>query len=321
MRFKLCLYVLVLACFVALYLLPDLISGHRPTLEWHILIELKVPVVLTAIAIGFSISIASAALQMSLNNPLADPGIIGVSSGASLMAAGFLVFLSSFGIVPNTWLINYSMFALPILCFAGAMTSGIIIYLLASKLSHAQSSFILAGIAISTAFSAIVGWLYIVAPAQAMQSLTFWLMGSLQYTNYSILSIALPIMLVACVVLLRMAKAHNLLYLGENNAESAGVNAKSLQARSFLCVALLVGASVSIAGSIAFLGLLVPHVIRKLHGFDNQKVFLFSGILGAIVMMICANINEYLFSSAVPLSMLTASLGAPAFIYVVFKSK
>jgi iron complex transport system permease protein len=299
---------------------PALMQGNAE-LEWYIFVHIKLPILLTAIAVGASISVASAALQVNLNNPLADPGIIGISSGASLMAALFLVFVSSLGIMPTQILYAHSIYLLPVLCFIGACLSGILIYIVAKKIGHSVASFILAGIAISTAFSALVGWIYLVAPPQALQSLTFWLMGSLQYTNYQSLSVALPIMMFGLFMLAKSAAQLNILYLGEHAALTSGVKAKALQTKVFVCVALLVGLSVSIAGSIAFLGLLVPHAVRKLHGYDNTKVFLYSGLLGAIVITLCALLNEYLFNTAVPLSMLTASIGAPLFIYVLFNKR
>jgi iron complex transport system permease protein len=313
-------YGLILLTLCLLYLLPAMFTGLAH-LEWYILLHIKLPICLTAIAVGTSISVASAALQVNLNNPLADPGIIGISSGASLMAALFLVFVSSLGIIPTAALYSHSIYLLPLLCFLGASISGFLIYVVAKKIGRAVASFILAGIAISTAFSAIVGWIYLVAPPQALQSLTFWLMGSLHYTNYSSLSIAVLLMIFGIIMLGKSASKLNMMYLGEQSANAAGVNAKNLQTQVFLYVALLVGVSVSIAGSIAFLGLLVPHAIRKMHGYDNRKVFLYSGLLGSIVIMLCALINEYLFETAVPLSMLTASIGAPMFVYVLFSNK
>lgn len=313
-------YSLLLLSLCLLYLLPALYTGD-PDVEWYILLHIKLPICLTAIAVGTSISVASAALQVNLNNPLADPGIIGISSGASLMAALFLVFVSSLGILPTQVIYAHSIYLLPLLCFLGASISGILIYIVAKKIGRAVASFILAGIAISTAFSAIVGWIYLVAPPQALQSLTFWLMGSLHYTNYASLSVAILLMVFGLTMLAKSASQLNMMYLGEQSANAAGVNAKALQTKVFIYVALLVGVSVSIAGSIAFLGLLVPHAIRKLHGYDNRKVFLYAGLLGSIVIMVCTLINEYLFDTSVPLSMLTASIGAPMFIYVLFSQK
>lgn len=310
-------YLCVYACVVVAYLLPSLLLGDIDT-EIHILISLKLPVLLTALLVGFAIASASAALQVVLNNPLADPGIIGVSSGASLMAAIFLFLFSSLGIFTQVDLAANSMYWMPVLCFLGACFSGLLIFALAKKIGRATSSFVLAGIAISTLFSAAIAWLYLIAPPQALQSLTFWLMGSLAYTNFNSLALAGPVIIIASISLLRLATKINHLYLGSNEAILAGVDAKALHGRVFLLVALLVGVSVSIAGSVAFLGLLVPHSIRRLHGHDNRTVLLCSGILGAIVLTLCAFINEYFFNTHVPLSMLTASLGAPIFLYLLF---
>jgi iron complex transport system permease protein len=289
--------------------------------ELHILHNIKLPILLTAVLVGSALAMGSAALQVTLNNPLADPGIIGISSGASLMAAIFLVLFSALGTMPQAFLYQYSVFLLPLFCFIGACLSGALIYVVAKKIGHSVASFILAGIAISTVFSAVVGWIYLSAPPQALQSLTFWLMGSLSYTNYYSLLVAGALIVLALVSLLAMPKQLNLLYLGESAAKSAGVNTKTQQRKIFIIVAILVGVSVSIAGSVAFLGLLVPHAIRRLHGYDNKQVLVYSALLGSSVLLCCAIINEYLFSTAVPLSMLTASIGAPLFIYVLFANK
>ncbi len=313
-------YAILLGTLTSLYFLPSMLLGDI-SIEWHIFISIKLPIWLTAIAVGSAISMASGALQVTLNNPLADPGIIGISSGASLMAAIFLVFASSMGLMPTRVFYEYSIYWLPLLCFLGACISGLLIYVVAKKIGASVASFILAGIAVSTAFSALVGWIYLVAGPQALQSLTFWLMGSLHYTSYQSLFPAVTVLVIGGVMLLRVSKQLNLLYLGEVSAQIAGVNAKALQTKVFILVALLVGVSVSIAGSIAFLGLLVPHAVRRLHGFNNAHTLGYCALLGSSVIVLCAIINEYIFNTAVPLSMLTASIGAPMFIYVLFAKK
>jgi iron complex transport system permease protein len=302
------------------YLLPSFVFGDTET-ELHILLSIKLPIALTAILVGFAIASASAALQVVLHNPLADPGIIGVSSGASLMAAIFIFFLSSMGIYSTYNFAAHSMYWMPLLCFLGASLSGILIYFVAKKIGQSSTSFVLAGIAVSTLFSAIIAWLFLIAPPQALQSLTFWLMGSLAYTDAFSLSVAGPIIAIASIFLLRIGWKINHLYLGVNEAILAGINAVTLNRVVFLLVALLVGVSVSIAGSIAFLGLLVPHSIRRIHGHDNRQVLLCCGLLGATVLMVCAIVNEYVFATHVPLSLITASIGAPVFLYLLFAKK
>jgi len=307
---------------VSLYLLPSLLSPSADfTTEWHILSAIKLPICITAILVGWGIASSSAALQVTLQNPLADPGLLGVSSGASFMAAICLFIFASMGLAPNALFFEYSMYWMPLVCFIGACVSGLLIFAIAKKIGQSISSFVLAGIAVSTLFSALVGWLYLIAPAQAMKSLTFWLMGSLQYTNYASLLPAAILIITGVVLLRQRSLMLNKLYLGQEAALSAGVDVRALQTQIFLIVALLIGTSVSIAGSVAFLGLLVPHAIRRVHGYNNQQVQLYSGLLGACIMLICAIANEYVFATQVPLSMMTASIGAPLFLYVLFSNK
>lgn len=315
-------YLLAIIILISIYLLPSLLasSSHIET-ELHILWAIKLPICLTALLVGWGLASGSAALQVTLQNPLADPGLLGVSSGASFMAAVCLFIFASMGLAPNALFFEYSMYWMPFVCFLGACISGVLIFAIAKKIGQSISSFVLAGIAVSTLFSAMVGWLYLIAPAQAMKSLTFWLMGSLQYTSYASLLPAGVLIIFGIVFLQQRSSQLNKLYLGQEAAFTAGIDVKALQSQIFLIVALLIGVSVSIAGSIAFLGLLVPHAIRRMHGYNNQHVQLYSGFLGACIMLICASANEYVFATQVPLSMMTASIGAPLFLYVLFSNK
>lgn len=273
---------------------------------------------LTALTVGGSIAGASAALQVLLKNPLADPGIIGISSGASLFAAAFILLsgaqLGGF-VVGDYW--QVSIYVLPLLCFVGALLSSLLIFTLAKWMGGAVSSVILSGIAISTLCSAMIGWMFLVAPPNQLQSLTFWLMGSLDNTTWASLSVSLPVTLVCLSLLFVKRGAFNKLYLGEQSATLSGIDIKKFHTQALLIIALLVGISVSIAGSIAFLGLLIPHFVRRLHGNDNRIVIPLSAIAGASVMILCALINSALTNVTLPISMLTASIGAPLFIYVL----
>jgi iron complex transport system permease protein len=163
--------------------------------------------------------------------------------------------------------------------------------------------------------------MFLVAPANQLQSLTFWLMGSFNNSNWPALAISVPIVIICLTLLMVRLKRFNQLYLGEHTAQLAGVNTKTFQTQSLLLISVLVGVSVSIAGSIAFLGLLVPHFIRRIYGNNNRLVVPMSALLGASVMAICALINAQLTTITLPISMLTASIGAPLFIYVMIKGR
>ncbi|MFC4698935.1 FecCD family ABC transporter permease [Glaciecola siphonariae] len=312
-------YVLALISLCAVFLIPPDFAFSE--LEAHILLQLKLPVLLTAVMVGLAIGAASACLQVLLNNPLADPGIIGISSGASLMAAAFILLAGTpFGLaIGLDSLTAYSINVLPLLCFVGAFGSSLLIFILARAMGGAVSAVILAGIAISTACSAVIAWMFLVAPPSQLQSLTFWLMGSFNNTTWGSLSIAIPVVTICLCGVMLNARRLNLLYLGEQNAALAGLDTRRFQTWSLVAVALLVGVSVSLAGSIAFLGLLVPHFVRRVHGNNNALVLPLSAILGACVMVLCALVNTHLTTMTLPISMLTASIGAPLFIYVMIK--
>lgn len=310
---------LVLLC--ALFIIPP--TFYFNDLELHILWQLKLPVLITAILVGASIATASACLQVLLHNPLADPGIIGISSGASLMAAAFILLAGTpIGMSVGLDSLNrHGINALPVLCFIGAFSSSVLIFAMAKWMGGAVSAVILAGIAISTLCSAIIGWMFLVAPANQLQSLTFWLMGSFNNTQWTSLSVALPIIGISLAFLFTQLSKLNLLYLGEQSAQLAGVSTKGFQTKLLLFTSILVGVSVSIAGSIAFLGLLVPHFVRRMYGNNNRLVVPLCAIIGAAVMVLCALINTHLSNISLPISMLTASIGAPLFIYVMLKKQ
>lgn len=272
--------------------------------------------------VGAAIAAASACLQVLLRNPLADPGIIGISSGASLVAAAFILLSgTSLGAASGIDSLQSTSYVLPILCFIGAFASSLLIFVMAKWMGGAVSSVILAGIAISTLCSALIGWMFLVAPPNQLQSLTFWLMGSLHNTTWPSLMLSVPIIFSSLLMLLSQLKPLNQLYLGEQSAQLAGVNTKQFQTHALLIVSILVGVSVSVAGSIAFLGLLVPHFVRRIHGYDNRLVVPIAALLGASVMVICACINAQLDNLSLPISMLTATIGAPLFIYVMIKGR
>ena len=302
---------------VILFVFADGYAWLNTDIEQHIFINIRLPVMLTAIAVGGAISISAAALQILLRNPLADPGIIGISAGASLMAAVVLL-TGSLTFLPSS-MESMSYYVLPIACFIGALLSSFVIYALARKLQASISAVILAGIGISTIAGAIIGWLFIYAPPQSIKNLSFWLMGSLHNTNFTSLAVALPIIAISIALLIMQGRKLNYLYLGGASAQLKGIDPVRFERNILMLAALLVGVSVSIAGSIAFIGLLIPHFVRQLVGHDNRIVLPVSALMGASLLVITAIINEWLFDMIVPVSMLTATIGGPLFIYSLLK--
>lgn len=281
--------------------------------EQQIFIHLRLPVLITAVLVGAGLSVSSAVLQVLLRNPLADPGIIGVTSGASLLAAIVLL-------VGGTALVPYIQYALPIFCFVGALFSTFLISAIAGRMTHSGTAIILTGIAISTLCGAIVAWLYLFSDAQSMRNLTFWIMGSLHQSDWAILSVAGPVMLLLIVYLCKQGKSLNCYYFGETDAKLAGIDVSKLTKRLLFASAILVGAAVSIAGSIAFLGLLVPHMLRNFFGYNNQFILPASAMAGAILMLGVVLLSGLYQGINIPVSMVTATLGGPIFLYSIIQA-
>ncbi|QCZ94031.1 FecCD family ABC transporter permease [Salinimonas iocasae] len=289
------------------------VSDLSAGMVWHIIVQLQLPLVFTAILVGAGLSVSAATLQVTLHNPLADPGIIGISSGASLMAALVLLTL-------HLDFVNY-FYLLPLACFVGALLSTGLIYMVARRLRASATAVILAGIAISTIAGAIMAWLYILADAQALRNLTFWLMGSLYQTDWWILAVAGPLITAGLFYQLSQAGALNWLYGGSALAAAAGANPSRLVRNNLIVCALCVGAAVSVAGSIAFVGLLVPHFLRMIIGFDNRRLLPACALCGALVLLLVALFSELVSWMTLPVSMVTATIGGPLLLIALYKGQ
>lgn len=289
--------------------------GESPiALKQHITLQLQVPLIITAILVGSALSVSGATLQVVLRNPLADPGIIGITSGASLVAAILLL-------ITPMWAQPYLHYILPIGCFVGALATTFVIYRLARTLLGSATAVILSGIAISTISGAIIAWLYMFSDAQSLRNLTFWLMGSLYQANWPIVGVSGPLIVASLVYQLRQAERFNKLYAGDMAALSSGVHVQKLTERSLIATAIGVGAAVSIAGAIAFVGLLVPHILRLTLGHDNCKLLPASALCGASLMLLVVLISELTRVITLPVSMITATLGGPLLIWALLKGQ
>lgn len=306
---------LTLTCLAFAAVLLSGWQGQVPaTARWHILFQLQLPLAITATVVGAALCVSGAALQVVLRNPLADPGIVGISSGASLVAALVLI-------LAPTKVIEHLHYGLPLACFAGALLSTWIIVRLSSRLRGLNTAVILAGIAITTLSSAIMGWLYLFADAQSMRNLTFWIMGSLYQADGWILMWSAPLIIVSCWIIIAKAGALNYLYAGDITARSAGVEPVKLSRTVLVCAALAVGAAVAIAGSIAFIGLLVPHYLRLLLGHDNRLLLPACALTGSTLLLLVALLTDVLPFATLPVSMITATVGGPLLLYAMVKGQ
>lgn len=271
--------------------------------------EIRMPRTLLAVLVGAALGLSGAALQGFLRNPLAEPGLLGVSGGAALGAV----------LAIYSGLTMAGLLFLPVLAMAGAVAAVVLTYLLAGRASTSHT-LILAGIAVSSLFGAAVAMALNLAPNPfAAMEVIFWLMGSLADRTMEQVWLVLPFLLLGAGVLLSCMRGLDALSLGENTAQSLGVNLHRLQIRIALGVALSVGAAVSVSGSIGFVGLVVPHVLRPFVGHQPGRLLPASAFGGAVLLLLADIAVRLIPTSGVELriGVVTALVGAPFFLLLL----
>lgn len=288
-------------------LLNNTASLHK-TVVW----EIRFPRVTLALLVGATLGLAGAAMQSFLRNPLAEPGILGVSSGAALGAVVVLYF----GLAAGAW------YVLPGAAITGAMIALMLVYLLAGFRSSVLA-LILAGVAINAIAGAMIGVALNFAPSLfAMQEMVFWLMGSLANRNMQHVYVAAPFIVLGWILLLSRQRFLNALSLGEETAATLGFNAARERNLLLIGLALCVGAAVAVSGSIGFVGLVVPHLLRPLVGHQPSRVLLASALGGALLVL-AADIFVRLVDVAreLKLGVVTSLVGGPFFLMLILKTR
>jgi iron complex transport system permease protein len=287
-------------------------ADQDSSMEALILFEIRLPRALLALVVGATLGLGGAALQGLLRNPLAEPGIIGVSNFAALGA----VVVFYYGWSQAAW------FALPLGGLVGALLSVVIIFMLVGS-SRSIVTLILAGVAINAIGGALIALVLNFAPSPyAMQEILFWLLGSVANHSINDLLIALPFMAVGWVMVLSSGRFLNALTLGEETAQSMGFDVSRYRWVLVLGVAASVGAAVSVAGNIGFIGLVVPHLMRPLVGYEPRRLLVSSALGGAILLLV-ADIAVQMLSTAgeIKLGVITALVGGPFFLFLILKSR
>lgn len=289
--------------------LADLLAG-RETLPALILADLRLPRALMGVLTGFTLGLAGAALQGLLRNPLAEPGVIGVSSAAAFGAV--LVFYSG--------LAGTFTLALPLGGIAGALVATVLLYALVGR-GAGTTTLVLAGVAISAFAGALTALALNLSPnPYAVVEITFWLMGSLTDRSMDHVLLALPLMAIGWALLLSSARALDGLSLGDDTATSMGFDLKRLRLKLVTGTALSVGAAVAVTGAIGFIGLVVPHVLRPFVGHRPGRLLLASGFGGAVLLLL-ADIAVRLIAiqPELKLGVLTAVVGAPFLFSLIYR--
>jgi iron complex transport system permease protein len=289
--------------------LADVFYG-RPTLASLVLTEVRLPRALLGALVGTSLGLAGAAMQGLLRNPLADPGIVGVS-GCAVFGAVLAFYTGLSVAVP---------LALPLGGIAGALLAVGLLYLLAGR-NASTLTLILAGVAINSFAAALTSLALNLSPnPHAALEIVFWLMGSLADRSLHHVGLVLPLMLVGWGLLLVTAQALDGLTLGEDTAQSLGVHLGRLRLQLVLGTALAVGSAVAVTGTVGFVGLVVPHLLRPLVGYQPSRLLL-SSALGGAVLTLAADIAVRLVSVGpeLKLGVVTAIIGAPFFLALLHR--
>ncbi len=283
---------------------------NEQTLATLVLTELRLPRTLLALLVGGSLGLAGAALQGLLRNPLAEPGIVGVSSCAALGAV--IAFYSGWSVaVP---------LALPLGGIAGALLAVLLLYALAGR-NAGTLTLILAGVAINGFAGAATALALNLAPnPYAVSEIVFWMMGSLSDRSTTHVVLAAPLILVGLGLLVTSGRALDALSLGEEAAISLGVPLARLRGQLVLGTALAVGASVAVVGAVGFVGLVVPHLLRPLVGHQPSRLLLPSALGGAVLVLAAdIAIRTIPLGAELKLGVVTALLGAPFFLWLVLR--
>ena len=275
-----------------------------------ILFDVRLPRVLLGGAVGASLALAGASLQSLLRNPLAEPYLLGVSNGAALGTMLAFVFFANFD-----W-------ARPVFAIVGAGLATFTVYQMAkSRAGMNVERLVLAGVIVTTFLSSILVLLTTLLDAAKLRSFTFWLLGDLSQATQNGFYTTLICAIIGTIILSSQAKALNLMMIGERDAFDFGVETGKVRLIVFTTASTLVGISVAASGSVGYVGLIVPHLIRLLVGSDNRLVIPFSALAGAIFVVAADTIARTAIAPReLPVGAITALIGAPLFIYLLRRS-
>ncbi len=281
--------------------------------------QIRLPRTLLGLATGGVLALAGVAMQGLFRNPLADPGLIGVSSGAALGAAIAIVFGASIGGLPEA----FAPYLLSACAFAGGLLVTALVYRLGRHNGQTSvATMLLAGIALTALAGALIGLFTYLADDATLRTLTFWNLGSLNGASYPRLWPLLLITLLVACWLPRRVNALNALLLGESEARHLGFDVERLKVELILCTALGVGAAVAAAGMIGFIGLVVPHLLRLIVGPDHRVLLPASMFGGAILLLLADLIARLALAPAeLPIGIVTALIGAPFFLYLLIRGR
>ncbi|WP_313314641.1 FecCD family ABC transporter permease [Stutzerimonas nitrititolerans] len=320
------LVALLLSCMIALGFGPAAVPlgtvwgilgtqmGLGLDLEWsrsqeHIVWLIRAPRILLGVLVGGGLALVGTALQAVTRNPLADPHLLGVSSGAALGAVLVVLYLGQF----------FGVFSLPLAAFIGAAGTMLLVLAVARRRGRLDSDrLLLAGVAVSFVLMALVNLLLYTGDHHATASVVFWMLGGLGSARWEVIWLPAICVLVGFSALLTMGRGLNALMSGEQTAVSLGFNGKWLRLQVFVCTSLLTGVLVSLSGAIGFVGLMVPHMARALVGAEHRRLIPISALLGGLFLVwVDVAARTLIAPEDLPIGIATAALGGLFFILLL----
>ncbi len=284
----------------------------------NIVANIRAPRVLMALLVGAALAVSGASLQGICRNPLADPGLLGISSGAAVGAVAMILFAKQLPAISIA-----GPYLVSIAAFAGAAIATFSVYHLAQVNGDIQiSTFLLAGVAINALSAAIIGGLSFIADDQALRLITFWTMGSLASANWMTVAVTTPILVFVLWAIHQKRHALNLILLGEANARFSGIDVEKVKSQVLWLTALAVGIAVAFSGVIGFIGLVVPHILRTTSDTNYRYLILNSALLGGALLALADIGSRMVIAPAeLPIGILTSLIGAPFFIALLMQQK
>ncbi len=288
-------------------------SYEVPPSQVNIIYNIRFPRVLLTVLVSFALSISGAVIQGVYKNPMADTGVLGISSGASFGAI----------LAIYTGLSAVSIYAMPFLAVLGALATAFGVFSFSSKQGRVPIiTLVLAGIAVSTFLRALVSLILTYMDEGEMKEYLFWSIGSLQSTLWEhVFLVVIPILLGVAYLILRSNEL-NILMMGEEEAQSVGLNPYKSRKKFLLVASIVTAMSVCVSGNIQFVGLIVPHIVRLQIGADNKYLLPATALVGAIFLLLCDLVARTLISPAeIAVGIITAMIGAPYFLYLIYRNR
>ncbi len=286
---------------------PGSLPGVAVTDTMHTTIfNIRLPRILLALLAGAGLSVAGASFQGIFSNPVATPDTLGVATGASFGAV--------LGILFGVNMILVQVFAL----IAGVAAAGIVFSISKIRGTSSIIMIVLAGMVVAALFQSMVSLVKFTAdPQDTLPAITFWLMGSLTGTTFDTLAVSAPFIIIGCIIIFILRWRLNAMSLNEDEAKALGINVKQMRIIVILAATMVTAAVVSVCGLIGWVGLLIPHISRMVFGNDNRSVIPASIGLGALFMLVIDTIARSMTAAEIPVSILTAVIGAPFFIILL----